>query len=94
MSHSYPTIPTRMFASQYRCATLLLILIPSVTSVAISHGKEQEEKTLRAGAAAANITPPLGETVVGGFAPFPADRIHDELHARSVVLDNGQTTIA
>ena len=28
---------------------------------------------LKAGAAAIDITPPLGETVVGGFRPFPRD---------------------
>ena len=51
-------------------------------------------KTFRAGAAVADITPPLGETIVGSFAPFPADRVHDPLHARALVLDNEETTIA
>jgi hypothetical protein len=45
---------------------------------------------LLAGAAASNITPPLGELIVGGWAPFPATHVHDELHARCLVLDNGQ----
>jgi hypothetical protein len=49
---------------------------------------------LQAGAAVADITPPLGETVVGGFAPFPASAIHDKLYARCLVLDNGQTQVA
>ncbi len=49
---------------------------------------------LRAGAATSNITPELGSEVVGGFLPFPATHIHDELYARCIVLDDGKTKIA
>ena len=49
---------------------------------------------LRAGAATSNITPELGLPIVGGFAPFPSDSVHDDLHARCLVLDNGQSKIA
>lgn len=49
---------------------------------------------LRAGAATSNITPDIGGEVVGGFAPYPAEHIHDELHARCLVLDDGRTKIA
>lgn len=59
-----------------------------------SFASGQEAPTLRAGAAIANITPPLGELVVGGFVPFPANQIHDPLHARCLVLDDGKTRIA
>ena len=52
------------------------------------------DRVFRAGAAIADITPPLGELVIGGFAPFPATNIHDKLYARCLVLDNGQTQIA
>ncbi|MCH9655438.1 MAG: hypothetical protein K0U86_08290 [Planctomycetes bacterium] len=52
------------------------------------------EKILKAGAATSNITPPLGEAIVGGFKPFPATNVHDELHVRCLVLDNGETKIA
>ncbi len=48
----------------------------------------------RAGAATSNITPFLGGTVIGGFVGFPAKHIHDELHARCLVLDDGQTKLA
>jgi hypothetical protein len=30
---------------------------------------------------------------VGGFAPYPAEHIHDELHARCLVLDDGETRL-
>ncbi|HIB87538.1 TPA: hypothetical protein EYN09_08215 [Candidatus Poribacteria bacterium] len=52
------------------------------------------DRVLQAGAATADITPPLGELVVGGFVPFPATAIHDHLQSRCLVLDNGQTQIA
>lgn len=48
----------------------------------------------RAGAATSNITPPLGSPIVGGFRPFPATHVHDELHARCLVLDDGTTRLA
>ena len=44
----------------------------------------------RAGASLANISPDLGEGIAGGWMPLPlATHIHDELHARSLVLDDG-----
>lgn len=54
----------------------------------------QETEGLRAGAATANITPPLGSLIVGGWTPMPAAEVHDELHARCLVLDDGSTQIA
>ncbi len=51
-------------------------------------------ENFRAGAATSNLTPPLGENIIGGFVPFPSTHIHDELHARCVVLDDGRTKLA
>jgi hypothetical protein len=65
-------------------ALLAVVLAPHTTARA----------ELRAGAATSNITPPLGGDVVGGFVPFPAAHIHDELHARCLVLDDGKTRLA
>lgn len=59
-----------------------------------SHTAWSQEKVFQAGAATTNITPPLGELIVGGWAPLPADEIHDELHARCIVLDDGQDKLA
>jgi hypothetical protein len=36
----------------------------------------------------------LGGGIIGGFVPFPATHVHDELHARCLVLDDGQTKLA
>lgn len=51
--------------------------------------QETKKPRFRAGAATSNITPPLGSLIIGGFAPYPATHIHDELHARCLVLDDG-----
>lgn len=49
---------------------------------------------LRAGAAASVITPPLGTSINGYFNDRAAQHVHDELHARALVLDDGQTRLA
>lgn len=51
------------------------------------------QRILLAGAAASNITPELGGMIVGGWQPFPATHIHDDLHARCLVLDNQVTKL-
>ncbi|QDT09681.1 neutral/alkaline non-lysosomal ceramidase N-terminal domain-containing protein [Stieleria marina] len=55
---------------------------------------EDAKPIFRAGAAKSNITPPLGESIVGGWKPIPAINIHDELYARCLVLDDGQVKLA
>lgn len=51
---------------------------------------DRPDLVFRAGAATSNITPPLGMEIVGNFAPRPvAAQVHDELHARCLVLDDG-----
>jgi neutral ceramidase len=68
--------------------SLIILLLCRLASA------EETKDVFRAGAATANITPPLGSLVVGGFRPYPAEHIHDELHVRCLVLDDGQTQIA
>ncbi|MFO1441020.1 MAG: hypothetical protein U1F81_22065 [Verrucomicrobiaceae bacterium] len=67
--------------------TLLLLL-------ATAFALHAADAPLKAGAATSNITPELGGEVVGGFLPFPCTHIHDELHARCLVLDDGKTKLA
>jgi hypothetical protein len=50
-------------------------------------------RQLRAGAATSNITPRLGTSINGYFNDRAATHVHDELHARCLVLDNGETRI-
>ena len=55
----------------------------------------QDVSPLRAGAAAVDITPqefPLN--LPGGFKGNPAEIVHDSLHARALVLNDGTTTVA
>ena len=61
-----------------------------------AQGQSQPRKParlFRAGAATANITPPLGQSIIGGWSPIPATHVHDELHARCLVLDDGETRV-
>ena len=50
--------------------------------------------SLRAGAATSDITPDLGGDIIGGFLPIVSKHIHDPLHARCLVLDDGHTRLA
>jgi neutral ceramidase len=53
-----------------------------------------QQKVFQAGAAASNITPPLGGGIVGGWGTPESTHIHDELHARALVLDDSETRLA
>src|SRR5690606_287829 len=53
----------------------------------------QQGKVFMAGASTSNITPALGGILVGGYGAPVATHVHDELHARSLVLDDGQTRL-
>jgi neutral ceramidase len=52
------------------------------------------DKQLRAGAATAVITPRLGCSLSGHMTDRQATLIHDDLSARALVLDNGETKVA
>ena len=49
---------------------------------------------LRAGASAVDVSPPLGLPIVGNWNSPEATEIHDPLHARCLVLDDGTTRLA
>ncbi|MGH9341941.1 MAG: neutral/alkaline non-lysosomal ceramidase N-terminal domain-containing protein [Acidobacteriota bacterium] len=78
-----------MKSSQIRNALLVALVSLSLIPVI-----EAAPRQFRAGAAKSNITPFLGGLIVGGWSPDPAKHIHDELWARCLVLDDGQTQIA
>ena len=50
-------------------------------------------RVFKAGAATSNITPELGSSINGGFQDGKAVFVHDELHARCLALDDGQTKL-
>ncbi len=68
-------------------AVLIAVLFLCISSL-------NAAEPLRAGAATSNITPAIGTKIIGGFMPFPSSHVNDELHARCLVLDDGQTKLA
>lgn len=65
-----------------------------LTSLTVATRGAAKPPTFRAGAATSNITPPLGVSLNGGMSDRSARHIHDELRARCLVLDDGETRIA
>ncbi len=51
-------------------------------------------KVFRAGAGTSNITPWLGVSINGNMHDHIATNVHDELHARCIVLDDSETRLA
>jgi hypothetical protein len=54
----------------------------------------EEQGVFKAGAATANISPWVGLSMNGGMSDNPVKHVHDELHARAIVLDDGKTRLA
>ena len=73
---------------------LIVTTVFSLLVAGSARAADAPKTPLLAGAATSNITPHLGDDVVGGFRPFPCTHIHDELHARCLVLDDGKTKLA
>lgn len=55
---------------------------------------QAQDKIFRAGASLSNITPPLGKPVVGGWNSPPGTYIHDQLYAKTLILDDGKNRLA
>ncbi len=86
-------IPRRSRLQRNSPSVLLILLL--LVGLPIRGGSAQDAKPVfRAGAATSNITPPLGQPIVGGWKPLPAGHIHDELYARCLVLDDGRVQLA
>jgi hypothetical protein len=51
-------------------------------------------RQFRAGAATSNLTPKLGTSINGNMRDVRAEQVHDELHARCLVLDDGKNRLA
>lgn len=72
----------------FRFALLISVVVPGLLAA-----QTEQARVFRAGAATSNITPPLGSPLVGGWNPVPAANVHDELHSRCLVLDDGSTRL-
>src|SRR5262245_54031590 len=75
----------------FRILFLTGALLPGFTTLA--QAQPESKRVFRAGAATSNITPPLGQPILGGFVPYPSPHITDELHARCLALDDGNTKL-
>ncbi|WP_162417834.1 hypothetical protein [Cyclobacterium roseum] len=54
---------------------------------------QDANRFFQAGAYKSNITPKLGGPIIGNWDSPPAEYVHDELFARSIVLDDGETKL-
>ncbi|CAG5018878.1 hypothetical protein DYBT9275_06089 [Dyadobacter sp. CECT 9275] len=74
------------------CLNLLLLL--SSVSLFGQPATPPAGNIFRAGAATSNITPRIGTSINGSMTDITIRNIHDETHARCIVLDDGQTRLA
>ncbi len=71
-----------------------LVFLAASSLLVASSAQSAEKRVFQAGVATANITPWLGDGLVGNFGtPPPAKYVHDELHVRAFVLDDGSSRI-
>lgn len=83
----HATTCSSLFAAAALVALAALALLPGA-------GAAQPARAFRAGAATSNITPKLGTSINGNMTDARAAHVHDELHARCLVLNDGTTKIA
>ena len=76
-----------------RLPACLLLLLGTWTHAA-DESAAPGAGSFRAGAATSNVTPPLGASINGGMTDRKAAHVHDDLHARCLVLDDGTTKLA
>ena len=70
-------------------------LLLALTGITALPGAAAPTRAFRAGAATSNITPALDVRLDGTIMQIgPGKHVHDELHARCLVLDDGATRIA
>src|SRR5690606_9963618 len=74
--------------------SLLMLFFTSIYLFAQANYGTTGVREFRAGASTSNITPKLGQGIVGGFGTPPtATHVHDQLHARTLALDDGSTQL-
>ncbi|MGV3687157.1 MAG: hypothetical protein ACO1NS_16120 [Daejeonella sp.] len=90
-------VQTHFFATMSRSRFLSLcipVLLFSYLFFNAQNGFAQPAKVFKAGAATSNITPKIGTSINGNMKDGIVRQIHDETHARCIVLDDGQTKLA
>ena len=66
----------------------------ALSAVAARAVRAADARRFHAGAATSNITPNLGCSLAGNMGDTLAQDVHDELHVRAIVLDNGSARVA
>ena len=77
-----------------RCSLGVASFCLALASLDLVEAATPGQPVLRAGAATSNITPPIGPDQAARSSRPPATQVHDELHARCLVLDDGQAKLA
>lgn len=75
-------------------SAIRLILLCALCASVVHLLAADAPRVFRAGAATSNITPKLGTSINGNMSDSKATHIHDELHSRAIVLDDGTTKLA
>ena len=98
MNINFKAMSVRKIINAAFHSVLILSLICSLYSGNAQTIPGQEpagtQKVFKAGAATSNITPALGNSIIGGWNTPLANHIHDELQARCLILDDGETKLA
>ncbi|GMV92829.1 MAG: hypothetical protein AMXMBFR82_26070 [Candidatus Hydrogenedentota bacterium] len=74
----------------------MMLAVAAVLALGAGPAMAQEEKAVefKAGAAVSNISPWMGLSLAGHMQDRVVDNVHDQLHVRSLVLDDGTTRLA
>ena len=73
-----------------RQATIPLLMSFLISLSSFIHA---QDKVFQAGASISNITPPLGMEIVGNYNTPEADYVHDQINAKTIVLNDGTNTL-
>jgi neutral ceramidase len=79
-------------AHSIRFATFLRIA--AIAAALVFFDRTAGAQTFRAGAATSNISPWMGLSINGNMHNHVGTNLHDELHARAIVIDDGTNRIA
>lgn len=71
----------------------LSFLLLSGWTPLIAQSENSPHGEFLAGSAMSVITPPIGTSINGNFRDGTVQNVHDETHARAIVLDDGQTRL-
>lgn len=83
-------IENRIFNSN----SLIFLLVCFLALPSMAQQANGNRATFQAGSAMSVITPSVGTSINGGMRDRTVRNVHDDTHARAVVLDDGETRLA